>query len=78
MTELTSALTTYGPIVTSIGSFVYLLMVKINNITAIEKTLDKMDKNIEAKLDTICERQLDHEGRISTIEGQLNAGTGRH
>lgn len=75
MSEISSWLTTYGPLVTSIGSFAYLLTVKINNITAIEKTLEKMDRNIEQKLDTICERQLDHEGRISKIEGKFNGFT---
>lgn len=68
---------TYGSFFMALGSFIYLLIVKVNNISVIEKTLEKMDKNIEQKLDTICERQLDHEGRISKIEGKLN-GTARH
>lgn len=61
----------YGPIASSLGSFFYLLSVKVNNISNMEKSLIK----IETKIETICERQIHHEGRVSKIEGVIH---GRH
>jgi hypothetical protein len=68
-------LNTYGSLIVSITSLVYLIAVKFNHIDAIAKTLEKMDATIESKLDIIATRQLEHEGRISKLEGKMN---GRH
>ena len=75
MSEILATINTYGPLATSILCVGYMFMVKINHIDEIKVTLDKMDKTIEKKLDMISQRQIDHEGRISHIEGSLN---GRH
>lgn len=75
MSELLATINTYGPLMTSVISLGYMFVIKLSHIDDIKATLEKMDKNIERKLDTICARQIDHEGRISRIEGTLN---GRH
>lgn len=75
MSELLATINTYGPLVTSILSVGYMFLIKVSHIDDIKATLEKMDKSIESKLDAISERQLNHEGRISHIEGSLN---GRH
>ena len=75
MSELLATINTYGPLTTSILSLGYMFVIKLSHIDDIKATLEKMDKSIESKLDTICERQIDHEGRISRIEGTLH---GRH
>jgi hypothetical protein len=65
-------LNSYGSLLLSATSLVYLFAVKVNNIDTIAATIEKMDKTIESKLDIIATRQLEHEGRISKIEGRIN------
>ena len=75
MNEILATINTYGPLIVSILGVVYMFIIKFSHIDDIKEMLIKMDEKIEGKLDTICERQIDHEGRISHIEGSLN---GRH
>ena len=72
MSEFFHNVAVFGPLVVSVLSFGYLLSVKISHIDDIKKTLRRMDENIERKLDSIHETQMDHESRISKIEGKMN------
>lgn len=72
MSDLASFINNYGSLITGSASLFFIISMKLNNIAAIEKTLDKIEK----KVDNVCEVQLDHESRVAHIEGKLN--NGRH
>lgn len=58
----------YLPIFSSIFSLIVLVVIKFNDLTH----FDKMLTEIKIKVGEIDKRLIDHESRISRIEGKIN------
>jgi len=62
-------LTKLIPIVLMILQLIVLFAIKINDITHINKDLEEL----KDRLDEINKKLIEHEARISKIEGKLNS-----
>jgi len=58
----------YGSLFISLFTLFYLFIAKIQNIKYIEKDV----LEIKNKLGILEKRQVNHEGRLSRVEGRLN------